>query len=88
MNTAPVQLEFTSHGGRRKGAGRPKGDRVSHHERPEFSRPAPAHVTLRVRNDVPGLRSSRRFAVIRRCFKAMLDRRSFRLVRFSVLGDH
>jgi putative transposase len=37
---------------------------------------------------VPGLRSSSRFAVIRRSFKALLDRRSFRLIQFSVLGDH
>jgi putative transposase len=48
----------------------------------------PTHVTLRVRNDVPSLRSSRRFAVIRSSFKALLDRRSFRLVKFSVLGNH
>ena len=45
-------------------------------------------MTLRVRNDVPSLRSSRRFAVIRRSFKALLDRQSFRLVKFSVLGNH
>jgi REP element-mobilizing transposase RayT len=83
-----VQLEFTTHGGRRKGAGRPKGDRVSHRARPGFARPTPAHVTLRVRQDVPSLRSSRRFAVIRRSFQALLDRQSFRLVKFSVLGNH
>jgi putative transposase len=43
---------------------------------------------LRVRSDVPSLRSSRRFAVIRRGFKALLGRETFRLVEFSVLGDH
>jgi putative transposase len=48
----------------------------------------PAHVTLRVLNDVPSLRSSRRFAVIRRGFEAQLKRESFRLVKFSVLGNH
>jgi REP element-mobilizing transposase RayT len=84
----PIRLEFPSHGGRRKGAGRPKGERVSHRARPSFSRPTPAHVTLRVRGDVPGLRSSRRFAAIRRSFQAMQTNLSFRLVRFSVLGDH
>ena len=84
----PTQLEFPRHGGRRKGAGRPKGDRVSHDARPAFSRPTPAHVTLRVREDVPSLRSSRRFAVIRRGFKALVDRSAFRLVKFSVLGNH
>jgi REP element-mobilizing transposase RayT len=83
-----LQLEFPRHGGRRKGAGRPKGSRVSHDARPAFARPMPAHVTLRVRDDVPGLRSSRRFAVIRRSFKAMQTRPSFRLVKFSVLGNH
>jgi putative transposase len=88
MFKRPVQLEFTSHGGRRRGAGRPKGERVSHHPRPSFSKATPAHVTLRVRGDVPGLRSSRRFAVIRRSFKELVGREAFRLVQFSVLGDH
>jgi putative transposase len=84
----PAQLEFPSHGGRRKGAGRPKGNRVSHRARPAFSRSTPAHVTLRVRGDVPNLRSSRRFAVIRRGFTALRSRKSFRLIKFSVLGNH
>ena len=61
---------------------------MSHRARPGFSRPTPAHVTLRVREDVPSLRSSRRFAVIRRSFQALLGRQSFRLVKFSVLGNH
>jgi putative transposase len=34
------------------------------------------------------LRSSRRFAVIRRGFKKLLGRASFRMVKFSVLGNH
>jgi putative transposase len=84
----PVQLPFPSHGGRRKGAGRPKGDRVSHRARPAFSRPIPAHVTLQVRENVPNLRSSRRFAVIRRGFTALRGRETFRLIKFSVLGNH
>ena len=41
-----------------------------------------------MREDVPSLRSSRRFAVIRRSFSALLGRSSFRLVKFSVLGNH
>jgi putative transposase len=61
---------------------------VSHRARPAFSPPTPAHVTLRVREDVPNLRSSRRFAIIRRGFKALLSRTSFRIVKFSVLGNH
>jgi REP element-mobilizing transposase RayT len=88
MSRQRVQLELPRHGGRRKGAGRPKGDRVSHMSRPAFARPAPSHVTLRVRDDVPSLRSSRRFAAIRRSFAAVRGRDSFRLVEFSVLGNH
>jgi putative transposase len=81
-------LEFPRRGGRRKGAGRPKGNRVSHDARPAFSRPTPAHVTVRVRGDVPNLRSSRRFAAIRRCFAKAKQRQAFRMVQFSVLGNH
>jgi putative transposase len=88
MSRRPIQLEFPRHGGPRKGSGRPKGDRVSHMSRQSFSRPTPAHVTLRVRNGVPNLRSSRRFAAIRRSFSALRGRSSFRLVKFSVLSNH
>jgi hypothetical protein len=66
MLKRPVQLEFPRHGGRRKGAGRKPGGRATHHARPSFDKLTPAHVTLRVLDDVPGLRSSRRFAAIRR----------------------
>lgn len=48
----------------------------------------PVHVTLKVRRDVPNLRSSRRFAAICRCFAASGGRHGLRLVEFSVLGDH
>jgi REP element-mobilizing transposase RayT len=87
------QLKFVlrTHGGKRRGAGRkPKGAKalVSHAARPSFERPAPAHVTLRVCDDVPSLRSARRFAVIRRCFEAARGLHGMRLVEFSVLGNH
>jgi REP element-mobilizing transposase RayT len=45
-------------------------------------------VTLKVRGDVPNLRSSRRFAVIRRCFAAARGLHGLRLVHFSVLDNH
>jgi REP element-mobilizing transposase RayT len=84
-------FDFRTHGGRRKGAGRKlKGDRalVSHKERPRFDKLTPAHLTLRVREDVPSLRASRRFAVIRRCFAAARGLHGLRLVEFTVLGNH
>jgi REP element-mobilizing transposase RayT len=48
----------------------------------------PAHVTLRVMNDVPSLRSSRRFAVIRRCFAAAKGLHGLRMAEFTVMGNH
>jgi REP-associated tyrosine transposase len=83
-----VQLEFTAHGGRRPGAGRRRGDRVSHDARPSFDRITAAHVTLRVNEAVPSLRSSRRFRAIRTCFAASRGRFGLRLVHFSVLSNH
>jgi putative transposase len=89
----PCQLSFKmpSLGGRRRGAGRkPKGKTalVSHAPRPKFGKATPSHVTLKVRDDVPSLRASRRFAAIRRCFVAARGQHGLRLVEFAVLGDH
>jgi putative transposase len=88
MRKRPVQLEFTTHGGRRVGAGRKAGKRVSHHPRPAFDKVTAAHVTMRVRKDVPSLRSSRRFELIRRSFAAFRGRFGLRLVKFTVLSNH
>ena len=77
-----------THGGRRAGAGRPRSGRVSHHPRPSFSTPTPAHVVLRVREDVPSLRTPEHFAAIRRSFEAVLGKPAFRLLEFSVLENH
>jgi REP element-mobilizing transposase RayT len=89
----PRQLAFTlrTHGGRRPGAGRkPKGKKalVSHAARPKFDRVTPAHVTLRIADDFPSLRSSRRFAMVRQCFADARGRFGMRLVEFSVLSNH
>jgi putative transposase len=93
MSRAPRQLSFhlRTHGGRRVHAGRkPKGKKalVSHAARPRFDKVMPAHVTLRVRDDVPSLRSSKRFARIREVFAAARQRFGLRIIDFSVLGNH
>ena len=92
MNTpAQIPLPFRPHGGLRRHAGRkPKGDKalVNHLSRPRFDKITPAHVTLRLDQTVPSLRSSRRFAVVRRCFAAAKGKFGLRLVEFSVLSDH
>jgi REP element-mobilizing transposase RayT len=48
----------------------------------------PANVTLRIGQDVPNLRSVRRFAAIRECFAAVRGRPGFRLIEFAVLSNH
>jgi putative transposase len=86
-----LSLPFRPRGGRRKGAGRPPNGKtamVSHLRRPAFEKIAPAHVTLRIANDIPSLRSSRRFAMIRRCFAGARQNGKIRLVEFTVLSNH
>jgi REP element-mobilizing transposase RayT len=86
-----LAFRFRTWGGRRPGSGRPpSGERagVSHLRRPVLSRRHPLHVTLRV---VPGLSSLRDGAVffaVRAALRAGKERFGFRLVHFSVQGDH
>lgn len=88
MRARQEELRFRQHGGRRKGAGRPRGSRVSHAGRPQFDRVTPAHVTLRVRAHVWNLRSGRSFRRIESCFAKARGRFGLRLIQFSVQGNH
>ena len=82
------QLDFPSHGGRRAGAGRPRGSRVSHAQRPRFGKSLPAHVTLRVESHVWNLRSGRCFKALKGAFAGSRGRFGMRLIEFAVLGNH
>lgn len=77
-------------GGRRLGAGRKPGlsPRLRHGERQHFSKPLPAHVTLRVRQDVPSLRTVSIVREIERTFADGCIRPGFRLVHYSLQGNH
>lgn len=77
-------------GGRRPGAGRPRGSkpRMAHRSRGRFSRACPCHVTIRVRADVPGLRNRRLVRELERSFARGCERGEFRLVHYSILGNH
>jgi putative transposase len=55
---------------------------------PEFAKITPAHVTLRIANDIPSLRSSRRFKLILACFAGAREKPGMRLVEFTVLSNH
>ncbi|HET7786255.1 MAG TPA: transposase [Myxococcales bacterium] len=78
-------------GGKRPGAGRkPKGRRalVSHHGRPRFEKPTAVQVTLRVAGHVWNLRSRRCFETIETCLAEARERFGFRVIEFTVLGNH
>lgn len=93
-NSSVEQLLFeypSTWGGRREGAGRPRG-RVSRHmphvRRPEVSRHRPHHVTVRVTRSTFNLRSQRCFRPIREALAALRGRAGFRVVQFSVQHNH
>lgn len=93
MEAHQQQLRFpNTHGGRRVGAGRPKGSRTStritHTRRPRVSEHRPHHVTVRVTRGTWNLRAQRCFRPIAEAFSAVRQRADFRLVHFSVQHNH
>ncbi len=77
-------------GGRRSGAGRKAGANpgLPHASRECFGRALPAHVTLRLRPDLPSLRTVRIVRQIEYAFAAGCVRPGFRLVHYSLQGNH
>ena len=59
-----------------------------HTPRPRLDGRTPVHVTLRLRRDVPSLRSQRGMQVVVRAFGAARDRLGVRLVQWAVQRDH
>src|SRR5260221_2956582 len=91
MPTRPKQLELPTWGGKRKGAGRKRqGPRplVSHKARPKHVERFPLHVVFRALREAPRFRSKPVFHEIRAALEAGAARAGFRLVHFSVQGNH
>lgn len=82
-----LSLRFPGRGGRRAGAGRPRGEKASHHARPRF-RGLPVHTTLRVRPEIASLRRKPLFEALAAAIDAGSTRPDFRVVHFVVLGNH
>ncbi len=87
---AQTELTFTTHGGKRRGAGRkPRGDRagVSHATRPKVSPRTPVLVTMKA---LPELRSLRTQRALRAMLPSLAAARDsvVRVVHFSVQRDH
>ncbi len=84
-------LPFRQHGGRRPGAGRkPKGEKagIGHRPRPALASRFPAHVTMKMLQRLPRLRSRAEYRVLLACFANGCDRYGFRLTHYAVLNDH
>jgi REP-associated tyrosine transposase len=86
----PVQLPFPprGRGGARPGAGRPRGLHVSHHGRAGSARPAPYHAVWHTADDVASLRGKKLFRQVRESFRRCHEKEGFRVVHFSVQGNH
>jgi REP element-mobilizing transposase RayT len=61
---------------------------MRHRPRVAFARQHPCHVTIRVRQDVPNLRRQALIRALERSFAEACERGEFRLVHYSVLGNH
>jgi hypothetical protein len=84
-------IEFRTHGGKRRGAGRPAKHgpaRRRHRRRPTLSRHHPVHVTLRVRPGLRNLRTRDCYKVLYRAFCHGCDAGRFRICHYSVQGNH
>lgn len=87
MQTA---MDYHQRGGRRAGAGRKrsKDSGVPHLRRAEIAARHPVHITLRLAKGCWNLRSYRALKVLEAAFHAGRARFGFRLVHYSVLGNH
>ncbi len=83
--TMPVKWGGAREGAGRKAAARP---RVWHRGGREFPKAHPGLVTIRVRGDVPSLRTLRFIREIERSLRETLKRRDFRVVHYSLQHDH
>jgi REP-associated tyrosine transposase len=77
-------------GGRRAGAGRKPGPNpgLPHASRDSFAKTLPTHVTLRIRDDAPSLRSVKIVRAVEKTFARGCERPGFRLVHYSLQGNH
>jgi REP element-mobilizing transposase RayT len=77
-------------GGRREGAGRPRGPRPRdpHRRRVRLAARFPCHVTLRIRRGIPSLRRAMLVREWKRSLREVRERGRFRVVHYSLQRDH
>lgn len=75
-------------GGYRPGAGRKrKSDELPHQQRPDFDGRHPVRVTLRMRDDVPNLRTRKLFEQVKEALQESANRNGCRVVHYCVQRD-
>ena len=85
------QVLFKPHGGKRKGAGRPrKGTRSSerHQVRPRLRASEPVHVTIRALPAISSLRKRDMFLAVREATICIAKYEDVRIVHISIQGTH
>ena len=85
------QQELFRHGGKRRGAGRPKkGYRASepHKKRPTIKRYQPVHIVLRAVAEIGSLRTWHLYRAVRTALLATMGRADCRIVHISIQGTH
>jgi putative transposase len=86
-----IGFKFRTWGGKRRGAGRKRvGEEggVRHRKRAVLKSRFPVHVTWRMEPSVWNLRTRRCFTALARAFWGGANRFGFRLVHYSVQGNH
>ena len=88
--SSQIRLPFPhGWGGRCEGAGRPRSSPFLPHEsRLPFASRHPCHVTLRVRDDVPSLRTVRFVREFERSLREIRPGKGCRVVHYSIQGNH
>jgi REP-associated tyrosine transposase len=93
VRTTPQQAELNfpeprTHGGRRKGAGRPKRKTgVPHASRERVTKHDPRLVTIKLVEGLPWLREALEGRALMHCIRAA-QRADFRIVHYSIQSDH
>ena len=87
---ASIEFRPRGRGGARPGAGRPRTrrSRVPHRSRGGVPGHCPVLVTLRVLDDVPGLRCAQFVGEFRKTLRKGARRPGFRVVHYSIQDDH
>ena len=77
-------------GGRRPGAGRKRAPNsgVAHRARPPLAARHPVHISLKIRAELPSLRSPRCLEAVQEALRANAQQSRFRVCHFSLLGHH